>query len=81
MKSIYLPILTVVMDITVSNGIFDKTICWLIVTGKMNNFFPVYLQYKKCILSVTFLLKRKKNEFYKNNPSSAVSVRTNECKC
>lgn len=39
MKSIYLPILTVVMDITVSSGIFDKTICWLIVTGKLNSFF------------------------------------------
>ena len=40
MKSIYLPILTVVMDITVSSGIFDKTICWLIVTGELKDFFP-----------------------------------------
>lgn len=39
MKSIYLPILTVVMDITVSSGIFDKAICWLIVTGELKDFF------------------------------------------
>lgn len=38
MKSIYLSILTVVMNITVASGIFDKTICWLIVTGELKDF-------------------------------------------
>lgn len=68
MKSIYLPILTVVMDITVSSGIFDKTICWLIVTGELKDFFfslCIYNIKKKCILNVTFCLGEKKNEFYK----------------
>ena len=62
MKSIYLPILTVVMDITVSSGIFDKAICWLIVTGELKDFFSYVFTIfkKKCILNVTFLLKRKK---------------------
>lgn len=50
------------MDITVSSGIFDKAICWLIVTGELKDFFSYVFTIfkKKCILNVTFLLKRKK---------------------
>lgn len=64
MKSIYLPILTVVMDITISSGIFDKTICWQVVTGGLKDFFiPL------CICNIKkemhppcnfFLLKRQR---------------------
>lgn len=62
MKSIYLPILAVVTDITVSSGIFDKTICWLIVTGKLNKFFFPMCIYniKKIHPQCNFCLREKR---------------------